>query len=347
MFLGRDELRLSLIIFIFSLSCTAFAAKRNTSFSELQHKVKEAQREVDGLSREITRLEKDLGSKNTEYLEAIKIRQKLEARLVSASSELNDSKTLASEKSQKLRDVLKRLALQELDQNQNAAVMAARKILSSQVKSQLGILQQMIADSNKRDEELKTVRQRIIEYHETEQRLSELMRTMEERKKEQADAYLAAVGKKSEVEEKLSALKLVKSRKNVTRKAEIATRFSSPVEDFLGVEYDKKGITYKFTGRRPVVAVGSGEVAYSGRLSTYGNVVLIDHGDETRSVILGQFLPKMSKGQKVVKGEVLGYTENLSVQGKIYFEVRKGDKALDTVSLMDQNFLSKHRITKI
>lgn len=340
-------MRLSLIIFILAVSNVASAAKPTASLSTLQSKVKQVQREVDGLSREISVLEKVLGSKNTEYLEAIKIRQKLEARLVNASGELQESKNLASEKSQKLRDVLKRLALQELDQNQNAAVMAARRILSTQVKSQLASLQQMITDATKRDEELKVVRQRIIEYNETEQRLSELMRTMEERKKEHADAYLAAVGRKSEVEEKLSALKLVKRRKAVSKKAEIAARFSSPIEEFLGVEYDKKGITYKFTGRRPVIAAEAGEVAYAGRLSTYGNVILIDHGNETRSVILGQFLPKMSKGQKVVKGDVLGYTENLSVQGKIYFEVRKGDKALDTIALMDQNFLNKHRITKI
>lgn len=341
-------MHLSLIsIFTLIFCSVATAATPSASFSELQKKVKSVQRQVDGLSKEITKLERDLGSKNTEYLETIKIRQKLEARLVSASTELNESKYQAADKSQKLRDVLKRLALQELDQNQSAAVMAARKVLSSQVKSQLSSLQKIISDSTKRDEELTSIRQRIIEYNETEQRLSELMRTMEDRKKEQADAYLAAMGEKSEVEEKLSALKLVKRRKTVSRKAEIDARFSSPIEEFLGVEYDKKGITYKFTGRRPVIAAEAGEVAYSGRLSTYGNVILIDHGNETRSVILGQFLPKMTKGQKVVRGDVLGYTENLSTQGKIYFEVRKGDKALDTIALMDQNFLSKHRITKI
>src|SRR5690606_34832145 len=149
-----------LIIFILGLSLSANAAKPTASFNELQQKVKQVQREVDGLSREISKLEKDLGSKNTEYLEAIKTRQTLEARLASASAELYESKTLAAEKSQKLRDVLKRLALQELDQNQNAAVMAARKILSSQVKTQLASLQQIIADSTKRDEELKSVRER-------------------------------------------------------------------------------------------------------------------------------------------------------------------------------------------
>lgn len=343
-------MRLKLVSLLFSLLVSnAYAAVTPTSVTALEKNIRQVHLKIDGLTKEISKLEKQLGSKHTEYLSTIKARQELDNRLVTIERDLANEKNQAKEQAVKLRSILKRLALQELDQHQSAAAMAARKMLSIQVNKQLEDIKRVMSDVQLREQELVSTRNRISSFIETEHRLYELVQTMEEQKKERADAYLAAMGEKSAVEEKLSALRLNQRRKKVTKvsKPSIETRFGSPIDDFLGVEYDKKGITYKFTGRRPVIAAETGEVAYAGRLSTYGNVVLIDHGDETRSVILGQFVPKLNKGQKVTRGDVIGYTENTSLQGKLYFEVRKGDKALDTIALMDQSFLNKHRITKI
>lgn len=335
-----------IIITTILFSINAYAAKNSVSIANLKSNAQKVQQEVDSLAKKITSLEKDLGKKHGEYLTTIKVRQELEAKLSGAEHALQNGKQETTERIEKLRTVLKRLALQELDHNQHAATMAARRLLTEQVKIQLTSLHAVAQQADIKDEELKQLRTRIQEYIEVERRLSQLVQTMEERKKDSADAYIEAISKKSEVEEKLSALKLVK---RVDRSAQmgVATRFSSPVDDFLGIEYDKKGITYKFNGRRPVLAADTGKVAYSGRLSTYGNVVLIDHGDETRSVILGQFIPKLKKGQNVSRGDVIGYTDTSVTQGKVYFEIRKGDKVLDTIALMDKDFLKKHRITKI
>ncbi|MBH47587.1 MAG: hypothetical protein CME71_05405 [Halobacteriovorax sp.] len=324
----------------------AFCATKSISVPELKKTVHQVQKQVDQLAHQITKLEKDLGKKHGEYLDTIKVRQNLEAKLSQAENSLKTGQNETNDRIEKLRTILKRLALQELDHNQNAAALAAKSLLSKQVNIQLKTLNAVAKNAQTREDELKELRARIDEYYVTESRLAELVQTMESKKKESADAYLLAMSKKSEAEEKLSALKLTK---RVTKQVQpdIAARFSSPVDDFLGLEYDKKGITYKFNGRRPVLAADTGTVAYAGRLSTYGNVVLIDHGDETRSVVLGQFLPKMTKGQTVNRGDVIGYTDNTVAQGKVYFEVRKGDKVLDTIALMDKDFLKKHRVTKI
>ena len=63
---------------------------------------------------------------------------------------------------------------------------------------------------------------------------------------------------------------------------------------------------------------------YQGTLSNFGNVVMIDHGKETRSIILGKFIPKLSKGAVVKAGDVVGYTrDSRNQEEKLYFEVRK------------------------
>jgi len=338
----------SLIIFALS-SAHIFAATKSISISELEKNAKNAKKEVESLAQDLTALEKKLGQKNHEFLNVLKLRQELEAKLVTASRMLEKEQSQVQEESQRLNQVLKHLALQQLDQHQNAASMAAGRVLLTQVKKQMGELAQLSIQSKQRQEDLKNISQKLQEFARNERQLSEVMTAMEEQKKSKADAYLEAMGRKGQYEERLSELKLkLRLKKSQNNKvAGIDVRFSSPMDEYLGVEYDKKGITYKFTGRRPVIAAEAGEVVYAGRLSTYGNVVMIDHGNETRTVILGQFIPKLNKGQKVARLDVLGYTENVSTQGKLYFEVRKRDKVVETISLMDDKFLAKNSVTKI
>ncbi len=322
------------------------SATKPVSINALEINVMKVQKQVDSYAKEISILESRLGQTHQKYLSTMQLRQKLESKLNESENHLSQGKFEANSKIEKLKTVLKRLALQELDQNQSAAAMAARKVLANQVIKQLTSLRNVHAQASQYEEDLKKIRNRINEYTETENRLSQLVQTMEEKKSAKADEYLQAISQKSEVEEKLSALKLTR-RAKARIKSDIAARFSSPVDDFVGIEYDKKGITYKFNGRRPVLASEAGKIAYAGRLSTYGNVILIDHGNETRSVILGSFLPKLKKGQTVSKGDIIGYTEANTNQGKVYFEVRKKDKAQDTIALMDIDFLQKHKVTKI
>src|SRR5690606_1197795 len=111
-------------------------------------------------------------------------------------------------------------------------------------------LAQLSIQSKQRQEDLKNISQKLQEFARNERQLSEVMTAMEEQKKSKADAYLEAMGRKGQYEERLSELKLkLRLKKSQNNKvAGIDVRFSSPMDEYLGVEYDKKGITYKFTG---------------------------------------------------------------------------------------------------
>ena len=109
------------------------------------------------------------------------------------------------------------------------------------------------------------------------------------------------------------------------------------------MEYGKKGVTYKFNSRQLVKTSRGGKVIHTGSLSTYGNVVMVDHGNEVKSIYLGQFLPSVKKGQSVVPGESLGKTFDVAKnEGKLYFEVRKKNKAQNTILLLDKNIATKN-----
>jgi septal ring factor EnvC (AmiA/AmiB activator) len=64
---------------------------------------------------------------------------------------------------------------------------------------------------------------------------------------------------------------------------------------------------------------------------------MIDHGDETRSILLGNFKPLVNKGESVVVGQVVGESEvEINKDSKVYFEVRKKNVIQKTVNLIDK-----------
>jgi len=92
-----------------------------------------------------------------------------------------------------------------------------------------------------------------------------------------------------------------------------------------------KGIFIEADADSAVKAVFRGEVAYSGRLKGYGEVVILDHGGRFFTVSAHLARREKAKGEQVKVGEVLGWvTENGTSKGaSVYFEVRKADRKLN------------------
>lgn len=107
--------------------------------------------------------------------------------------------------------------------------------------------------------------------------------------------------------------KIVKNRK-------IGTAFSST-----------KGVVIQADADSAVRAVYRGEVAYSGRLKGYGEVVILRHGGRFFTVSAHLTKREKREGDQVQGGEILGWVdENGSSNGaSVYFEVRKADRKLD------------------
>jgi septal ring factor EnvC (AmiA/AmiB activator) len=106
------------------------------------------------------------------------------------------------------------------------------------------------------------------------------------------------------------------------------------------MEYQKKGVTYNFHGKNEIRAPKGGKVVYTGALANYGNVLMIDHGNDTRTVLLGQFDYAVKNGDAVKEFQVVGHTNPRSNnglgEGRIYFEIRKNNLAQNTYLLLDK-----------
>jgi murein DD-endopeptidase MepM/ murein hydrolase activator NlpD len=71
---------------------------------------------------------------------------------------------------------------------------------------------------------------------------------------------------------------------------------------------------------------------------------MIDHGNNTRTVILGDMEISVKKGEMVRKGSIIGHTKgDSSKEGNLYFEVRNKDKVQKTISLMEADFYNAQK----
>ena len=84
----------------------------------------------------------------------------------------------------------------------------------------------------------------------------------------------------------------------------------------------------------PVYATAEGTVNIAGNLGNgYGNHVVINHGYAYRTLYGHLFRIKAKRGQRVKRGEIIGYVGNTgkSTGPHLHYEVLKGKKHLDPI----------------
>ncbi len=112
---------------------------------------------------------------------------------------------------------------------------------------------------------------------------------------------------------------------------ELRGRFGRVVDrDSLTATF-RKGVAWEAPQGTPVRAVAAGRVRYAGRFRGYGNVVILDHGEDHFTVSAHLDRIEVAMGDGVAAGAEVGAVGDTgSLEGtRLYFEVRRGGQALD------------------
>lgn len=115
----------------------------------------------------------------------------------------------------------------------------------------------------------------------------------------------------------------------------IVTRFGKQRDPAFDVVIENRGVELEGLSGAPVKAAGAGEVAFTGAVSGYGNVLILQHGSGLFSVYgkLDAFLART--GQDVAKGQTVGrLPESPTGKSVLYFELRAGGTAIDPASVI-------------
>lgn len=89
------------------------------------------------------------------------------------------------------------------------------------------------------------------------------------------------------------------------------------------------GLRFDAPGSSPVEAVFSGIVAYARHFKGYGNMVVLDHGNNVYSLVAGLGTIHVRVDQSVTMGMRLGLAAPPAEGGNVYLEFRVGEKPQD------------------
>lgn len=293
------------------------------------------------LGARLNSLERELGQQNNKYLAAIQRIHEIEAELDKQITVLNGTREEQVKREQELAQILRsyHLALVEGDAvptprylelvKQNRA-KAAAKIQETE------LLTKAVADYQARLATLRT----------DEQDLLKLTADLETRKKGLTEIYLSRLEQKQKADAKAQVSRIQEQVKKITRtvipKTDIPSdeRFNAPLDQISSATPSDKGVTFKFGQLQAIKAPRAGRIVYNGDLASYGKVLMIDHGNDIRTVMLGRFNSRLQKNAQVESGDTLGYTDEGG--DSLYFEVRKKNVAQNTI-----NWLAPATVGKI
>ena len=366
------------------LAFSAIESADKINVFEMKRKIQDQNKLISEMNKEMYQVDISLGMQNKKYLKLADERAKIEDLLSRAKKNADlDSEGLKKSYNE-TKTILMGVLLNKLEKSEGPSDLLSRKILIENLQRRLVDLEGLMKSNKAVQEDVDKIYSRLEESMKTEKALVSLMNELEQKKKNLRANIEAETQKKSQAQnqfdetknkaamdreaerreklrEKLQPVQITEEIKvpsqpvsqttqqqgaTVASADALATlpQYRAPVQVYQGMDYNKKGVTFNFQGKNEVIAPRGGKVVYTGSLASYGNVLMIDHGNDTRTVLLGQFDYTVKNGDSIQASQIVGYTNPRSTNGlgdgKIYFEVRKNNLAQNTYLLLDKKSLT-------
>ncbi len=321
---------------VLTTSCLLIFSAKLLASSDLV----QSRNEVMKLGARLNSLERELGQNNNKYLTSIEKIRLIETDIVSYQERLDVVKAEVQKRHDELNQILRAKAL-ALVEDEVVQVEKFDSILEMNKEKSSAAMKEAEA----LDKIVMSFQERLSLLKQDEEDLLKLTLDLESKKKQMTDIYLEKVKFNQELENKMQKQK-VSSRLSAIKRSESlglnikpSLKFASPLAFFSSALPSEKGVTFKFEKLQPIRAPREGRVIYNGELANYGKVLMIDHGDDIRTVMLGNFQSSLGKNAAVNAGDILGHTDERT--DSLYFEVRKKNIAQKTIHWMDTSVAGK------
>ncbi|MAZ47316.1 MAG: hypothetical protein CME65_02055 [Halobacteriovoraceae bacterium] len=318
--------------FFFVVLIFSFQALSAPKINKVKDSLVNYQNKLNKMEAELNQIDKELSQYNMDFLEDQGKLKDVESQLESQRKSLNETAGKISEKFQLAKKAYLNY-LMEAQDTENSNKIFHEKIYHEILKKKLQALTKAQDKSRNILSNINKYESRIKDFREQEDSIYQYIINLENKKKTVGQNYIDTMEKRNALQAELDKL-LAKQKayKKVKRVAQGGHGdFGLPLKGFQSLKKGKKGLTLKYTGTQPVLAPAVGRVVYVGELASYGQVIMIDHGNEIKSVLLGDMKVKTKKGEAVKLNQILGYTvSDEEVAKSLYFEVRKKNKVEDT-----------------
>lgn len=325
-FVTRRSLWTFCVIFLLSIEAS-FSIKNKVS--GLKDMISNQSSDIHKLAAQINDIDSRISTNNNNYLSKIKEIEKLENKIEKVKKTfLVSSKKIAKEQgSTKL--AFNHYLLESFDVNsENDDYLLSRKVYKEVLEKRLLTLQQSQKRSNELLKTLSKYELVLQEKKSDEKMIYGIILDLENHKRSIGKTYLSLVEVKNINQNKLDVLVAkTKAEKKVYKSKytkKVTFLVGLPLESFVKAKVSKEGISFKYTETLPIKAPRSGKVVYAGELASYGKVLILDHGQDVRSVLLGEIAVKVAKGDLVKSNQIIGYTvSDQGIEKTLYYEIRK------------------------
>jgi murein DD-endopeptidase MepM/ murein hydrolase activator NlpD len=311
----------------------------NLKLKKFRGNLLKQEKKLKRLNYKFEGLEKKLGKKNKNFSKLEKEKNELEESIFVLKGDLDRNEDLLKDKIFKSRRVFYNFVIHNFGKEENFDFLIKKKYYSNKLKLSMKEIKLNLNFNLRLKKEIKKLIIKFDEYESVQKNLITLLVSIEKERKKIKGEYNYLLKNKNRMEIKY---------KRLGSKIKIPFylgKLKFPLRNYIKMKYKSRGITFYYKNRIPIFSSEKGKVVYSGKLSTYGEVIIIDHGHQTKTVFLGGFLKLPKKGKKVRKGQIIGYLNPEIKERKLYFEVRKMGKVQNTISFLNKKIISKKMTT--
>ena len=122
-------------------------------------------------------------------------------------------------------------------------------------------------------------------------------------------------------------LKKLKESPAKSKKIEVAM-YHFTFDKKCKIDKKNKGFDFSCPHDQILKSVKNGKVAHFGTLANLGNILVIDHDDDLKSVLIRKIQSSISMKSSTEIGQQVG----ISLSGRYYFELRKNNKVITNIS---------------
>jgi murein DD-endopeptidase MepM/ murein hydrolase activator NlpD len=320
-------------LFLLVFSTSSFGARKNVN--TMKTELSNLSSKVNKVAAQIKSLDKRLAKTNDSYLVSVKEIELIEKSLQDLKLGLKSNALKISTNYNNAKKALNLYLLESSDSENDNAVIH-KKIYMEVLRKKLVDLQSAQKESNQLLEAISLYDQKLTETKAGEEEIYNLIVELENAKKELSQDYISNLESKNHIEIELDKFKAVQraKAKQVTKKASPSTKvlipMTSPLDDYLELKKNKDAMVFKYKNAAAVNAPSAGKIVYTGELANYGNLIMIDHGSDVKSVILADMLIKVKKGDSVKKAQVIAYTvSDPGMVKSLHYEIRKKSKPIN------------------
>jgi hypothetical protein len=309
------------LLTFFSLAWADVTSHKNPK-QDLQH----LDRDIVKVKAALAQIDRNMAQENKSFLAQEKKMVELEQRIKSMEI---DAQQKESEIQNRLKEMRKKfLGLHLVIEGQRSgatmAELAGQKLIVKKLQ------QELIQMNLKKDQwgrltsDLKLLRSDYEESRKAQNQIFAALSELQMKRQGLEKIYIKTQKYQGDLQIKITNQTMLKATQARSEIENISGTFGIPVQQFKELKVENSGVSFFIDQDVPVLAPGKGKVVYIGGLASYGQVIMIDHGNDLRTLILGELKVNVERNLQVNEGDVLGYAQKRKGQeNKVYFEVRK------------------------